>query len=441
MKTAENAGANAGSRIVKTFGELFPDGAVLELVASADVDQLSLILSKRNSTVIAFEIEHCGQRYQAEELHGSIRRAIRFPCKPKAYGTIRQLFTKLVATFEEFLGLSKAEAERAGFWVLTTWFCDCLASPPTLWVSGADLGRAAEFFALLHCLCRRAIRVAGVTRAGFLSLPMTFRPTLLVNQPGLPVAVRTLWRETNFRGSVVPNCRGVVLDVTSSKAVFTGMEGATPSPNAENLHLALFPADRELPLLDDAALRTIANYFLPRLLQYRLEQAKKVCESRFTVADLRFPIREVAQKLGACVQDDPELALKVVPLLISQYDSIGQCNLDVAIVQVLWPRLHPSPTTTSAMKVKIEAELTAEVNTFLLACGETLQYSREEIGIRVASFEFTRKHTNTGTILLLSNATNRRVHGLAIASYFPVQNSASGGTHPRARSDSPALIR
>jgi hypothetical protein len=132
MKTAENAGANAGNRIVKTFGELFPDGAVLELVASANVDQLNLILSKRNSTVIASEIEHCGQRYQAEELHGSIRRAIRFPCKPKPYGTIRQIFTKLVATFEEFLRLSKAEAERASFWVLTTWFCDCLASPPTL---------------------------------------------------------------------------------------------------------------------------------------------------------------------------------------------------------------------------------------------------------------------------------------------------------------------
>jgi hypothetical protein len=414
---------------------------VLELVASEDANHLNLLLWNRKRKVIASQIAHRGQVYEPEELHSSIIRATRFPHEPADYGTIRELFTELAATFEKFLGFSRSEADRASFWVLTTWFSDCLASPPTLWVSGADLSRAASFFTVLHAVCRRALRVAGVTRAGFLSLPMSFRPTLLANQPGLPLAIRTLWRETNFRGSVVPQGRGVVLEVTSSKAIFTGMGGATAPPSAENLHFPLFPVERDVPPLDDAALNAIASHFLPRLLQYRLENAKKVRESRFAAPDVGIRSRELAHKLGACVQGDTELALGVVPLLLPQDDVVGDCNLDVAIVQVLWPRLHSSPTTTSAMKVKIEAELTAEVNTFLLACGETLQYSREEIGIRVASFEFTRKHTNTGTILLLSNATNRRVHGLAIASYFPVQNSASGGTHPRARSDSPALIR
>ena len=65
--------------------------------------------------------------------------------------------------------------------------------------------------------------------------------------------------------------------------------------------------------------------------------------------------------------------------------------------------------------MKIEAELTAEINTYLLSCGETRQYSREEIGIRVASLEFAKKRTNGGSVLLFCNETVRRVHDLARA--------------------------
>ena len=103
----------------------------------------------------------------------------------------------------------------------------------------------------------------------------------------------------------------------------------------------------------------------------------------------------------------------MVPLLLPQDDLVGQCNLDCAIIQVLWPRLHSAPTNANATRVKIEAELTAEVNTLLLSCGETISYSREEVGIRVASLELSRKRMNTGSILLLDSLTNHRVHQLA----------------------------
>ena len=71
-----------------------------------------------------------------------------------------------------------------------------------------------------------------------------------------------------------------------------------------------------------------------------------VRESQFAAADLVFPIRELARKLGACVQGDAELALRVVPLLLPQDDAVGLCNLDCAIIEVLWPRLHSNPPKT-----------------------------------------------------------------------------------------------
>jgi hypothetical protein len=103
----------------------------------------------------------------------------------------------------------------------------------------------------------------------------------------------------------------------------------------------------------------------------------------------------------------------VVPLLLPEEDAVGECNLDCAIIRVLWPRLHSSSTNIDATRLKIGADLTADVNTFLLACGETIQYSREEIGIRVASLGFTRKRGNTGSLLLLDSVTKQRVHQLA----------------------------
>ena len=416
MKTVyhtANTGAEAASRVFRTYGEIFQDGSVLELVAPSAGDQPDLLLLDGTKISIAPEIEHLGQLYRPEKLHCSILRATRFSREPLSYGTIRQLFTELAGTFEEYLAFSKPAAERTALWVLSTWFSDCLSSPPALWVSGADIGRAASFFGLLHCLCRRALKVAGITRAGFLSLPMSFRPTLLVNQPSLSAGMQNLWQETNYRGLVVPGNRGTVLDVSCSKPIFTGMAGAAPSPSAANLHLTLFPADREAPL-DEHALSATADYFLPRLLQYRLDQAQKVQESRFPAADLKFPTRELARKLGACIQGDAELALRVVPLLLPEDDASGLCNLDCAIIEVLWPRLHSSPQETAeTTKMRIEAELTAEVNTYLLSCGETVQYTREDVGIRVASLEFRTKRTNAGSVLLLNRETSRRVHHLA----------------------------
>jgi hypothetical protein len=40
---ADNIDTQAGSRIFKTFGEVFADGSLIELVASANGDQLDLL--------------------------------------------------------------------------------------------------------------------------------------------------------------------------------------------------------------------------------------------------------------------------------------------------------------------------------------------------------------------------------------------------------------
>jgi hypothetical protein len=412
-RRTEDDDSNSGSQIVRTFGEVFPDGSLIEPVASATGAQPNLLLSTGNAITIAPQVEHNGRIYQMQELPPSILQATRLPREPVGYGTIHQLFTELAGTFDQYLAFSKPAAELSTYWALSTHFSDCFWSPPAQWISGADIAQGSDYLNLLHCLSRRALRLTGVTRAGFLSLPMAFGPTLLLNQPSLSRGLRSLLCESNSRGSGIPGNRGTVLDVTSSKAVFVGMDGLPPSPSAGNLHVFLFPPDHEVPPLDERVLNATADYFQPRILQYRLDHAQRVRESRFVAPDLRFPTRELAGKLGACIQGDAELALKVIPLLRPQDDMVDRCNLDCAIVEVLWPRVHRATGDIAAASMRIEAELMPEVNTFLLSCGETRQYSREEIGKRVSERGLTRKSTNAGTLLLLDRQTSLRVHQLA----------------------------
>ena len=415
MKSAAEstkAATEAGNPNVETYGEVFPDGSMIELVASA-TGEPSLLYFREGRVLVHTEIQHAGRIYQAQELPPSILRATRLPRQPVDYGTIRHLFSELQDTFEQYLGFSRSSEAGVMFWVLTTWFCDCLSIPPTLWAQGAELDLATRFFQLLHCVCRRPLRLTGVNRANFLTLPFDFRPVLLMNQSGLPIRLQELFCESNSRGSVVLGNRGQAFDVTCSKAIFLGMWGTPPPPDAGNFHIALYPADHELPLLDERTLNAIADYFQPRLLQYRLDCAKAVRESQFVVSDLRLRTREFARILGACIQGDPDLALQAVAVARSQDEIANRCTLDHAIIGVLWPRVHSNPTSVSTAKMKIGAHLTPELNTYLRGCGETCEYTPEEVGKRVAKLGLSRKPTNAGTVLLLDRETTLRVHALA----------------------------
>ena len=408
-RTATND-SQAASRIITTSGEIFADGSAIELVAARG-NKPALLLWNGQEAIVSLQVEHGGRVYQAVELQPSILRATRFPSGAIDYGSTRRLFTELAGPFEHYIGFSEPEAALMARWSVTSWFPDCLSSLPTLSLSGHSMEHAINLFRLLHWCCRRPLMMANVTRDGFLSLPMTLRPTLLVNQPSLPNRLRSLWGESNYRGIFVPGNDGAVLDVTCAKAVFSGME--TQPWSDRSLRLTLPPAHRELPCMDDEEQARIADYFQPRLLMYRLRHLREVRESRFAITELRFPTNELARKLGACVQRDPELAAGVIPLLQAQDEgSLDSCNVDSAIIEILWFRLHPTANEASTTEIKV-GDLTELTNTFLRSCGEILQYSPVEIGKRLACLGLIRRRRASGMFLLGDREMIRRIHRIA----------------------------
>ena len=147
----------AGPRLVTTVGESFADGSVLELVTSASSGRLVLLFRSAGKKKIANQIEHSRCIYQPPDFDEATARAIRFPHDARSYGSTRKLLCRIRELFERHAGLPQPEAALITAWAASSWFADCLSSPPTLLISGPDLDHAIRLFRLLHCLCRRPV--------------------------------------------------------------------------------------------------------------------------------------------------------------------------------------------------------------------------------------------------------------------------------------------
>jgi hypothetical protein len=402
--------SEAEGRVIATSSVVFSDGSLIELVASANDGKPALLFFNGKRVRIAPQIHHLGQLYQPLKLDMSLRQALRLPGAAKTYGSTKALFGGVASLFDRYVGLSASEATLATAWTATTWFSDCLPSPPTLAVSGPDMSHAITLFRLLGCLCRRALILGEFSRSSFRSLPMSLRPTLLVNQPYPSPRIASLLRDSNYRGLFVPGNGGIILDLVCSKAIFTAMADLPEQCNDQALHIALPPAHSELPPLDEREQDSIANRFQPRWLMYRLLHANKIRQSRAAACALTFPTLELARSLMTCVPDQPEFAQALVPLLQSQEQDVlarRSCDASSAIVEVLWATLHEPSREATVSQV---ADLT---NALLRSRGEIREYSAEEVGWRLRDLGIPRHRGRNSMVVQFSREISRRVHRLA----------------------------
>jgi hypothetical protein len=383
---------------------------VVELVATgSDEKKTGLLFWDGHKALVSSMVEYGGHIYQPIALHSSLRDAIRLPAGAIKYGTTRQLFTDIASLFERHLGFSKPEAIAIAIWSTTTWLPDCLASPPALLITGPAMDQAITLFRLLSCLCRHPLLLADVSRSAICSLPMSLRPTLLVNQPDVSFKMRALWRTSNFPGLFVPGKGGSVVDIACPKALYSGLEEVTDSWSDTALHVALPPSRDKLSFLDAPEQCQIANRFQPRLLMYRLRNFRRVRESSCGESGLTFPTSAIARSLTSCIESEPDFAQMVMPLLQRQEQDLiarRKCDVNLAVIETIWVPSHE----TREISVSKVAELT---NALLRCRDETLVYSATEIGWRLKNLGIHRHRNGKGMVLRFSQETRVRVHQLA----------------------------
>lgn len=404
-------------------GEIFADGAIIELVSgSSAANKPDLLLWNGRTARVGPRIEHGGRTFEAPELVPSLYRAMRLPSKCTDYGSARGLFAGITDLFKHHLDLPERESSLLAYFSINTWLADRLPTAPSLSISGPEQELGIDVLRLLSCVCRHPLMLAEVTPGGFRSLPMPLGLTLLLNQEDLKPNLQRLFRASSYRGLHLPGNRGSVVDLYGPKAIFCGNDAAVDTLGGGVIHISAAPSILQSCALDERVQNEIANHFQPRLLMYRLKNSRKVRESRVDVSQFTFATRQLARTLAMCFPEDSGLASDTVQLLQPQDEEIrGQRSRDVnyAIVEMLWAIIHDG----KQREVKVD-ELAKDVNALLRSRGETLAYSAEEIGWKLSKLNIPRHPSSAGRHVLLGRDTSRGVHRLARAYNLPCPQRA-----------------
>jgi hypothetical protein len=281
---------------------------------------------------------------------------------------------------------------------------------PILVITSPSPAEARRFLRLLRCFCRHGVVVTELNPAGFWTLPMSLRPTLLIDQSELTRPMRELLRASGGRGAYIAR-RGEFVDVRCVKAVYSTESDIDTEVNEGLLRVAAVPAEGRLPFLDRRDEERIAAEFQPQLLDYRLRNYRAVRESTFDAPGFTTGVRELAQTLGAAIVGDQEIQQGVISLLSRQDDDVRVRRgtlPEFGIITALLSLLHERQKSKLLV-----SEFTTFVNVVLRANGEILEYSPEEIGRRIPAMGLFTKRRNRGNLIKLTRQISRLAHDLS----------------------------
>ena len=330
---------------VITAARIFPDG-VIDLVASDDPCRPNLVFWDGNRAKIAPRIRHGDLWYQAPELHPTIGRILRLPDRVDRNGSAPRLFDEVLTMFQEYLGLPPDMAQQLAMWQASTWLSDQLFSPPVLIVVGPRMRSAVDLFHVLTYGSRRALALAGISRAALVGLPTDLNLTLLVSQPDLSRSLSQLLSAANYRGMHVVGRRGAIQDWAGSKAIFVG---STPNPNTwsgDGLRIFLPGSEAELPTLDEHTRARITLDLQAKYLRFRLDWLWKARNADVSVGRRHFSGSELAHSLSACAWHEPELMETVTPALRGLADEAAarrKLEAESVVLEVIWKPAHQLP--------------------------------------------------------------------------------------------------
>jgi hypothetical protein len=97
MKRSEHAATAAVACPIATAGEVFADGATIELVGGVNPVHPQLMLWDGSTEITGAVVEYCGQQYEPAEIEGSILQELTLPTRSCPHGTTREFLTPTVA--------------------------------------------------------------------------------------------------------------------------------------------------------------------------------------------------------------------------------------------------------------------------------------------------------------------------------------------------------
>jgi hypothetical protein len=407
---------------IETTGEVFADGTALELIRDSETGETNLLRWDGSDSTIGMEFEANGKIYRPPELASTALRAVRLPGCIASYGSTRVLFEGIRQSFLEYGDIAVDDARLIAYFILGSWLPDLLPIAPLLCIV-APLGVAkAQLLRLLSIFCRRPIMVAEVTPAVFSRLAI-LKPTFIFDEPTVSrPAARLLYTTNNYRNFASGN--GRLMDAFSAKVICSQDPLGDPLLASQALEVALSPAERRVPFLEDSVCEKIADEFQSKLLQYRLANLARIRTPTFDVSELAVPMQDVARAMGACVVDDNELQLGVVQLLREHDQGVlldPTAELVSAILEGLLFCCHGEGRSQVLC-----GELADIVNTIWARRGESCKTTPEKVGWKLRALGLrTESIGGAGKGLRLTESIRAKIHDLAKAFKIPTLRLAA----------------
>jgi hypothetical protein len=378
---------------------------IIDLARNSE-GELGVVQIQNGKGRIASSVTHNGRTYRVPELIRTSLSQIPVPQLGKQpYGSTRELLQTLGGFFQKHGPCSEPNTQLLAYWVLSSWFTDCLPFGCNRAGAGSRV-----LLLLLSCVCRLPFLLAAVGPAAFASLPMEFTPTLLIREPELNKRMADLLRASAQRNCVTVGPRGV-RDLYCAKAVFVRAYGDVALLGPYTVHIELAPKPDLVFRGERLPSREEIQKLQNSLFTYRIFNNTEVVKSDFDAA-LSPNTRAVARVLGACIVGERALQAELLPLLTNQDEKLIKhtADLEGTVLEALLLHCHQQQSKS------LVREITKTVNQIYEERGERLKATVEEVGHKLKSLGLlTRRLGSAGRGLKFNEETQLLVHERAYA--------------------------
>jgi hypothetical protein len=204
--------------VVRSAGEIFPDGVALELVRDSD-GSVKFLIWDGHSARTADNFTRGHVTYITPHVQQSIRDSLALPTGITEFGSARQLFSEVAELISWACGGNKFVAEALGFLAFATWLSENAPVAPFLWVVAPVSCAATALKQVLQLLCRHTLVVNSLSAKFPNSLPMELRPTLIAEVDTPSGGLLNVLRASQTHG-IYPTRAGGAVDPFCAKLVF-----------------------------------------------------------------------------------------------------------------------------------------------------------------------------------------------------------------------------
>lgn len=409
-RSADSASAPTTTRLIATTGEVFADGSTIELIGGQGGDPSLMLWDGANETV-GSRIEHSGRVYKPAPFDVTVLRELTLPTRSCPHGTTREFLAETSELVTNFVGLPEKWASLVARFVLTTALIDAVSVAPLLVIVGQDIARGNRLVLLLRCLCRRPLRLTGVTADGFRALASGMKFTYLIAQSSVSDKLRKLLDDASGHDRKIP-FHGRLLDLFGGQVIQTDLGLAGDAWPLRSIQIPMMPTGQELPVFDLNEQRQITDEFQAKLLNFRRANLGLARGLQFDGSKFALALQDLARSLAAATPDDIELQGELFDLLQEEDEEIRARRwIDpngVAVEALLVVCKEPSK------KVVYIAEVAKIAQEVMRRRGENLQIDPGAFGKRLKLLGFaTGPRDAKGKKLRLTDAVRSHAERLA----------------------------